>query len=319
MLMTWVCMRHLLSRLTTALFLTSLAVSPSVYAIGERLALHEVADGIYAIVGDLDNRTPENLGNNATFGVIVTKEGVVVVDPGGTYSGAQRLAERIRTISKQPVVAVINTGGQDHRWLGNGYFAERGASIIAAEAAVRDQQARASNQLSILSTLVGNTGLAGTEPKYADVVFEQEHKLQVGGVDMEIYHHGQAHTPGDSFVWLPQSRVMFAGDIVYTERMLRIGAESASKSWVQSFEALASYGPTTLVPGHGRPTTLAVARADTLEYLLFLRQAVRSFMTDDGDISDIGRIDQSQFKRLVNFEQLAGRNAQRVFEELEWE
>lgn len=312
-------MLYLLHRLITVVVLATLAMSTNVFAAGEHLALHKVADGIYAIVGGLDNRTPQNLGNNATFGAIVTAQGVVLIDPGGTYRGAQHLAERIRTFSDQPVVVVINTGGQDHRWLGNEYFAERGASIIAATAAVKDQQARASNQLSMLSSLVGEAGIKNTEPKYADVVFERVHRLKLGGVEVEIHHRGQAHTPGDSFVWLPQSGVMFSGDIVYTKRMLTIGDQSDSKAWVQSFEALASFAPSILVPGHGSPTVLAVARADTLQYLLFLRKAVRRFMADGGDISDISSIDQSQFKRLANFNQLAGRNAQRVFEELEWE
>jgi glyoxylase-like metal-dependent hydrolase (beta-lactamase superfamily II) len=84
---------------------------------------------------------------------------------------------------------------------------------------VQDQQTRASNQLSVLSALVGKEGLEKTEPKYTDVTFGRVLKLEIRGVQMEVHHRGPAHTPGDSFVWLPQSRVFFAGDIVYSEQL----------------------------------------------------------------------------------------------------
>ena len=84
-----------------------------------KLKLQKVTEDVYAIVGELGNRTPDNLGNNATFGFVVTPEGVVLIDSGGTYQGAQNIDMLIKSITGKPVVTVINTGGQDHRWLGN--------------------------------------------------------------------------------------------------------------------------------------------------------------------------------------------------------
>lgn len=105
----------------------------------EELELQEITHNTYAIVGSLDNRTPDNLGNNATFGFVVTTEGVVLIDAGGTYKGAQKIHEVIQRVTDKPIVKVINTGGQDHRWLGNSYFKRLGAEIIAHEKAVKDQ------------------------------------------------------------------------------------------------------------------------------------------------------------------------------------
>ncbi len=300
------------------LLLLALAAATAKAAAAE-LELHQVGDGIYAIVGELGNRSPQNLGNNATFGLVVTAEGAVLIDPGGSYRGAQAIDEVIRGVTAQPVVKVINTGGQDHRWLGNGYFRERGAEIIASEKAVADQRARARDQLIGLDALLGTGGVAGTEPAYADRRFGESLTFSLGGIDFEIRHAGQAHTPGDAFVWLPRQKVMFSGDIVYVERMLGIGAQSNSRNWIAAFEAMAAYRPAYLVPGHGGPTTLERARRDTLDYLRFLRTAVADFMDAGGDMSDIGSIDQSAYRYLQNHDTLAGRNAQQVFAELEWE
>ncbi|MCW8959395.1 MAG: MBL fold metallo-hydrolase, partial [Gammaproteobacteria bacterium] len=65
--------------------------------------------------------------------------------------------------------------------------------------------------------------------------------------------------------------------------------------------------------------TLERARSDTLDYLSFLRDAVGSFMDEGGSITEIGKINQSPFSYLVDYEILKGRNAQQVYQEMEWE
>lgn len=283
------------------------------------LQVSKVAGNVYALIGPTTDRDPENLGNNANFGVIVTDDGVVLIDSGATYKGARLIHDAVRSISDLPVKVVINTGGQDHRWLGNSYFKALGAHIIANEAAVVDQQARLEDQLSRLSSLIGNEGLEATAPVYADETFSDRKVLDVQGIRIELHHAGHAHTPGDSFVWLPKQRVLFSGDIVYVDRMLGIGPQSAHRSWISAFEALAAKNPEIVVPGHGKPASLETATRDTHQYLVFLREAVQSLLDEGRGMEDVGEIDQSRFSYLDNYEALKGRNAQRVYAELEWE
>jgi glyoxylase-like metal-dependent hydrolase (beta-lactamase superfamily II) len=214
---------------------------------------------------------------------------------------------------------VINTGGQDHRWLGNAYFEKQGAQIIASEAAVKDQKARTRDQFIRLGNLVGDLAIKETDPVYAEKTFKENLSFNSGDTIFELHHSGQAHTPGDSFVWLPQKKIMFTGDIVYVERMLGIGTQSNSKSWISVFEAMAAYKPQHLIPGHGHATDLEQARRDTYDYLVFLRSSVADFMENGGDISAISDVKQTRFNYLQNYPQIAGRNAQQVFTEMEWE
>jgi len=214
---------------------------------------------------------------------------------------------------------VINSGGQDHRWLGNGYFKARGARIIASQAAVEDQKARTQEQLFMLGNLVGVDGLKGTQPVYADETFEEITQFTLGGITFELRHVGPAHTPGDSLVWLPEQRVVFSGDVVYIGRMLGVMPHSNSRHWIEAFDAMAALEPETIIPGHGPATDLAEASKDSRDYLSFLRESVEKFMADGGDISQIGTLDQSRFSHLVDYETLKGRNAQQVYQEMEWE
>lgn len=276
-------------------------------------------ENIYALVGPLGNRDGTNLGNNCNFGVIVTRDGVILIDSGGSYKGAAAIHRKIQDITPQPVTIVINSGGQDHKWLGNGYFKQRGARIIANSKAVTDQKARFQSQYNTLSRLIGDKNLAGTEAVYADSQFDSSMKLSLGNIDLELHHAGQAHTPGDSFVWLPKQKIVFTGDIVYTERMLGILSYSNSKSWLGAFNAIAVLKPRHLVPGHGSPTTLEKAKKDTYDYIAFLRSSIAALIEAGIGIEKAGLLDQSQYAYLKNYEILKGRNAQRVYEEIEFE
>ena len=300
-----------------ALFLAAALVTPTLSA-AQTLDVQPVAQDVWAIVGETEQRSATNLANNATFGLVVTPKGAVLMDPGGSYKGAMALHEAIRTITDKPVTHVINTGGQDHRWLGNGYWRDQGATIIASEAAVADHRARAPEQMSALAQFLGD-GLKGTAPVYADVTFESDYTLDLGGLSFRIMHRGPAHTLGDSFVWLEARDVMFTGDIVYVDRILGNGPARNIKSWITVFEDMAAFEPTHIVPGHGRATDLATARRDTYDYLVNLRTRIGALIEDGGDIMDAPAIDQSAWSYLEQFDSLAGRNAQATYEEMEWE
>lgn len=282
------------------------------------LEVQKVTDNVYAIVGPLDQRSEDNLANNATFGLVVTDEGAVLIDTGGSWNGAQELHATIRDITDQPVKIVINSGGQDHRWIGNDYWQKQGAEVIASAEAVRDQMDRGSAQMTGLSVFL-EEALEGTTPAYADITFDTDYSFELGGISFEITYAGQAHTPGDAFVWVPSASTVFTGDIVYIERILGIGEQSNSRSWLEVFETMSKLQPSHIVPGHGRATTLETATADTYDYLLNLRTQMGHFIDDGGDIIESVNVDQDAFSYLVNFDGLAKRNAQQVYSEMEWE
>lgn len=305
--------------MTRIFTLITLAVTLLAGPVSAQMTIMQIAPDTYALVGPLGNRDPENLGNNATFGLVVTTEGAILIDAGGSYKGAQMLDQTIHTVTDQPVKYVINTGGQDHRWIGNSYWKEHGATVIASADAVADQTARASMQQTGLSMLIGTDGLAGTNPAYADITFDEWYDLTLGGVTLQISHQGGAHTPGDSFVWHPAAQTVFAGDIVYVQRILGVLEVSDAANWLTAFDAMAALNPAHIVPGHGDVTDLATATRDTRDYLQNLRDRIRAYIDEGGDIIGSVEVNQSAFEYLENFDILARRNAQAVFSQMEWE
>jgi len=301
------------------LFLSFITTTIHAEALSEKpLEVQKVTDNVYAIVGDLDQRSPKNHANNATFGLVVTDEGAMLIDSGGSLHGAEQLNRAIRSVTDKPVKIVINTGGQDHRWLGNSYFKAKGAHIIASKPAAADHRARTNYHFNRLDQLLGKD-LDGTKEQHADETFEGKLNLKFGGFDFELVHAGPAHTVGDIFVWMPQQGVMFSGDIVFTERALGPGPAQNGASWLHVFEQMMSYNPKHIIPGHGHAATPEKATADTYNYIKFLRQEVARVLENDGDVQDAIKINQSRFSYLKVFDRIARRNAQSIFNQMEFE
>jgi glyoxylase-like metal-dependent hydrolase (beta-lactamase superfamily II) len=305
-----------MKRFLTVSLLFLLFLSPNlVHALD--MPFKQVAPGIYAFIGETGMRTYENEGMNGNAGFIVTKAGVVVVDSGSSYQVAQKIHAAIRKVTKQPVKYVINTGGQDHRWLGNGYFKAQGAEIIAAAAAVEDMNARGAMQMEGLKGELKEK-FAGTELVLPTRTFEKELELKLGGRDIRILHFQPAHTPGDSVVWLPRESVVFAGDIVFVDRLLGVLPFSSANGWLASFEEMAKLQPRLIIPGHGDVCDLIKARRETADYLsLLITQMERAVDNGDDLQQAIDSLDQGAFAYLANYDLLKGGNASWVYLEME--
>ena len=292
--------------------------TPSVHAVDVNFKL--VTDGVYAYVGDKGGRTYDNEGLNANLGLIVTSAGAVLIDSGATSQSARKIHEAVRRVTPQPVKWVINTGGQDHRWLGNGYFLAQGADIIAHANARADMLARANDHIVNLTAVLKERA-DGTVPTLPTRFIEgNDARLELGGITLELRHRGGGHTPGDMMVWLPSKNVLFSGDIVYVDRILSVIPVSNTKAWLTAFKVIEDLQPRHIVPGHGDVTNLATAVADTGEYLLALRAHMKKAVDDGVDLSvAVKSFNPQPFMRLLNAAELIPGNANRTYLELERE
>ncbi len=279
-----------------------------------------VAPGVYAHIGETGPRTYDNEGLNANLGLVVTGSGAVLIDSGATERSARQIEAAIRRVTGQPVRWVINTGGQDHRWLGNGYFKAQGAQIIAHVDARADMLARGRAQLQAPAAVLKERA-AGTEPTLPTRFVEGDDvRLMLGGVVFELKHRGGAHTPGDTMVWLPDRRVLFSGDVVYVDRLLGVLDVSNTRRWLDHFALIEQLDPAAIVPGHGRVTDAATARRDSHAYLAALRAHMKKAVDDGVDLSTaIRTFDAGPYMRLRDAAELHPGNASRTYLEVERE
>ena len=278
-----------------------------------------VVDNVYAIVGPLGQRSQDNDGSNANFGFIVTPQGVILIDSGASSLGAEKIVSAIKAVTTQPVRWVVNTGSQDHRWLGNDFFASRGAQAIALKRTAATQAEFANQHMQMLAGFLGPR-LAGTNPLPAPTQIEGSEgaSLELGGETLEL-RYTDAHFPGDAWVWLPKRNVIFTGDLVYVDRILGVLPWSSVKKGQQAFHALEALNPGYIVPGHGGVCDLAKARRDSGDYEDFLANVIGRAAQDmePMDATLAKHADLPQFKHLHNFTDLHRANMNRAFVEFE--
>lgn len=298
--------------------LSLLALIPLAHAVDVKF--QPVAPGVYAFIGEKVGRTYANEGLNANIGLVVTPAGALLVDSGASFKGAQQIHDAVKRVTPQPVKWVINTGGQDHRWLGNGYFIGQGAEVIAHADARADMLARGGNHLAALKPELREK-LDGTLPTLPTRwLTGRDETLNLGDMAIEVKHRGGAHTPGDLMVWLPQQRVVFSGDIVYVDRMLGVIPVSHTGRWLDSFAALEALKPARIVPGHGDVCELPKAQAQTRDYLQALRTHMKQAVENGDDIgAAIKGFDAKPWMGLLNAAELHPGNASRTYLELERE
>ncbi|MEW5771578.1 MAG: MBL fold metallo-hydrolase [Pseudomonadota bacterium] len=299
-------------------FFTALTLLPLPGRADFQPKAEKVVDNVYAIVGPLGQRSADNDGLNANYGFVVTPQGVILIDSGASKVGAEKLAAAIRAVTPQPVRWVVNTGSQDHRWLGNAFFAAQGAEIIALARTAATQDQFAEQHMQMLRGFLGER-LQGTLPMPARrVLAGDEARIELGGETLAL-RLTDAHFPGDAWVWLPKRNVLFSGDLVFVDRLLGVLPWSSVKASQKAFHALEALNPQHIVPGHGGVCDLAKARRESGDYEDFLAdvigQAARDMEPMDATLDKYA--DLPRFRHLQNYDGLHRANMNRAFVEFE--
>ena len=302
-------MKIIKALLGVLLLLTQLAYADTL------LKTEKLAEGVFALIGPTGARLYENYGLNANYGVIDTPQGAILIDSGASTVAAKLLEAEVRKLTGKTVRWVINTGSQDHRWLGNAYFAGQGAEILALERTVATQKRLGLGQIeslkpSLKEQVNGLQAMSASKPLAVTSA-----SLTLGGRSIELHYFADAHFPGDAVVWIPDSKTLFSGDHIYVDRMLGILPESNSEAWLKAFDQAIALQPERIVPGHGRVCDVAKAQRDTGDYLRFVVTGVKKFAEDmagvDAAVSGLGS--DTRFSYLENSGELHKGNINRAY------
>ncbi|WP_439122450.1 MBL fold metallo-hydrolase [Marivita sp.] len=279
----------------------------------------EVIPHVFSAIGATAPPTYENSGHNNNLSFVVTGDGVVVINGGASARLSAALHEEIKAVTDQPVKLVINENAQGHAMLGNSYWAAQGVDILAHSDAIAVVEENGDFILQGMQRY-NRDKAEGTEVALPNLSFDDEYVIEMGNVILHALHLGPAHDPGDVQVWIPQWGIVIAGDIAFHERMPPIFAETDTDAWVETFEGpFTDLNATYVIPGHGHPTNMAQVTRYTSEYIKDLRAKIGAHIEEGGDLAGAFYVDQSSWAHLDTFEELATKNAGRVFEEMEWE
>ena len=288
----------LLASLAWLMLATAAAAQPAV-----RPQAVQVAPDTYMVQGLSALGTSANRNFISNAGFVVTKDGVLVVDALGSPALARELLAEIRRITPAPVRYVVLTHYHADHIYGLQAFKEAGAVVIAHQAGREYLNSdTAALRLQASREELAPAVDAQTRLVPADRWIDGRTTLQLGGLDFVLQPAGPAHTPEDLVVWVPQLKLLFAGDLVFRGRIPFVG-QADSGRWISALDTLLAFDAQIIVPGHGPAS--ASARADlelTRDYLAYLRKTMGEAARNMDPFEEAyARTDWSRFDKLPLF------------------
>ncbi len=211
--------------------------------------LTKIAENVYAYVGTKKASPLNSFGANA--GIIIGRDGIAVVDTLISAKEADRFIKDIRSVSDKPIKYVINTHSHLDHTFGNSEFSKLGAVIVSQTIDKKDMLANGEANLKKAAAYgLTDKDMEGTRLSYPSLTFSEKMEIDLGDQVIELIYPGPSHTNGSIMVYLPDKKVLFTGDILFTNYHPNI-ASGDIVSWLKALDAVAAIDPAKIVPGHG--------------------------------------------------------------------
>ncbi|MGW4031823.1 MBL fold metallo-hydrolase [Streptomyces sp. NPDC004838] len=267
--------------------------------------LEEIGDGVFAYL------QPDGSWWINNTGFLVGRRGVISVDSCATVRRTRAYLDAIATVTPKPVRTLVNTHHHGDHTFGNHLF--RGATIVGHEA----------TREGVLDWGEPRSAPYWTEVDWGEVVLEPPFLTFTDSVTLwsdelraEVRHVGvPAHTTNDSVVWLPEQRLLFAGDLLFNGGTPFLVQGSVAGAVQVLEEVVKPLGATTVVPGHGDVAGPGLVD-DVLGYLRFVQNAARDGAAAGLTPLETAReLDLGGYGELLDPERIVG-NLHRAYAEL---
>jgi glyoxylase-like metal-dependent hydrolase (beta-lactamase superfamily II) len=232
-------------------------------------AARKVADHTFVILDD-------NVGMVPNVGIVVGERATLIVDTGlGERNGAIVLAEA-RKLSDNTEFYLTATHFHPEHDLGATAFPADAKMVrwSAQETEGKEQGAQMIERFSGFSPAVAEL-LAGARFRPVDTLFDDEVRLDLGGVHVRVKGVGPNHTRGDTVMFVEDDRVLFTGDVVMAVFPSANGQTGNVDKWLANMTEFEALAPAVVVPAHGRLGDVAFVRRYR-EYLTAVRDETRA-------------------------------------------
>lgn len=280
--------------------------------------IEKIADGVYASIGITAPYWYESTAHNNNLGFVIGKDSVLVWNAGSSYLLAQSFHKEIKKITDKPVKYVVLENSQGHAILGSNYWKEQGATIVAQEIVKEEIEEKGQWVFNRLKKALRDK-FDGTKLIMPDKFFKDNMKFDLGEKIVEAKYFGYAHEHSDISLWLPEEKIIFAGDLAFNNRLLPIFEITETQEWLIAWEKFSALDAKIVVPGHGDTTDMATVTKYTKDYLVYLREKIEEILDEDGGLNDAYNIDMSEYKHLDTYKELGRQNIATLFKQMEFE
>lgn len=281
----------------------------------------KVSDHVYAWIGPHGGPNEKNKGFRMNLAFVVGKHSVAVIETGFYPAMAKEMLGRIREITQLPIKYAINSNSQPDRFFGNSVFEKTGAKIIAHKKEIIRMSEFDSNFAIFIENSMKFEEDSVKIPNSPNMPINDNVIIDLGGgTILNISHYKAGHTPAPLIIYIPSDNIVYAGDILYSKRLLAIVPGGNIKEWIETYDYLRQFKNAIFIPGHGKPGPLDQFEKSTYSYLKLLNSYMNKMVDEGVDMQDaINNFIplQNKYAYLEDFEALAGRNANRAYQEAE--
>lgn len=306
--------------LTACLWLAAVGVVLGAQSAGaaEAIQLKPVAQGIYVYTGPHTDASDSNLGAIGNVAIVIGEQSVALIDSGGSLEFGLQLRAALEELTDLPVSHVINTHVHPDHLLGNGAFAGPSVEFVGHRRLGAALAARAEFYLEAGARNVGPK-FAGTTAIGPTLEVADSIHINLGGRVLRVTAHATAHTDNDLTVYDRRTRTLFAGDLLFVERLPVV--DGSLKGWLAVMDELWAVPAVRVVPGHGPASVRWPSALHAQErYLQAVLRDVRIEIAAGGTIENaIGWVASEERTKWVRFAEDHPRNVTASFTELEWE
>ena len=203
-----------------------------------------------------------NVGGVPNVGIIVGSRATLVIDPGLGRRNGEAVLREVAKVSRNSAQYVVST--HYHPEHTTGYLAFPASTQYVSSTVQEAEFAELGQQM--IRTFAGRTPvmgelLEGARGRKADLTFDRDYTLDLGGVRVRMLVVGPTHTRGDTGFFVEGDGVLFAGDVVMNNSFLAANQASSVNAWLAAFDAFEAMKPQTIVPSHGAVGTASLIPA----------------------------------------------------------
>src|SRR5262245_34573508 len=205
----------------------------------------KVAAHVYAIPDG-------NVGLVPNVGIIVGSRATMVVDTGLGPRNGQTVLREVAKVSKNTELYVATTHYHPEHSLGGAAFPPD-AKFVRPKAQQQDMDELGKDiQNTFASRSPLNQELLKDVPyPRADILFDRDQRIDLGGIHVRLFWRGPMHTRGDTLIFVEEEKVLFSGDVVMNRTFLAANPTSSIRTWLSTLDELESLRPAVVVPSHG--------------------------------------------------------------------
>ncbi len=280
----------------------------------------KIAAHTYVIHGPLGQPSLQNQGFMNNPGFIITKDGVVVIDPGASLETGRMVLRQIAKRTALPVTYVFDTHIHGDHWLGNQAIIEAypDAKLLAHPEMIRKaQQGGAEEWVALVNSLTDNY-TASTQAVIPTIPVVDDQIIQTGGMHFHVYAPENAHSKTDIMIEVVEDAVLFTGDNVLNNYINRMD-DATFKGSIAACDRAIGLHDKRYVPGHGQTGNTAMVRRYR-EYLATLYAAVKEQYDagkSDYEMKDAVAAKLRKFSNLPGFTEQLGKHISLAVLEIE--